>query len=74
MAQDCNKNTWQYDIQTLLLQGILELAFFGDLFYKFKGVVGKLIIVIISISYKTGYNMDIMQQSAYLVINQIIYS
>ena len=64
------------DYKTLLHQGLSEPEFYGDLVYKFKKIVGradfsdqfKNIIV----RYKRiGYNINIMQQSAYLVFNPI---
>ena len=57
-------------------RGLSELEFYGDLIYKFKKIVGradfsdqfKNIIV----RYKrTGYNINIMRQSACLVFNPI---
>ena len=63
-------------LKILLQQGISEPVFYGDLVYKFKKIVGKP-----SFSYqfkkivnrykRVGYNMDIMQKSACLVINAI---
>ena len=63
-------------LKTLLHQGLSEPEFYGDLVYKFKKIVGradfsdqfKKIIV----RYKRiGYNINIMRQSACLVINPI---
>ena len=63
-------------LKTLLHQGLSEPEFYGDLIYKFKKNVGradfsdqfKKIIV----RYKRiGYNINIMRQSACLVVNPI---
>ena len=63
-------------LKTLLHQGLSEPEFYGDLVYKFKKIVGradfsdqfKKIIV----RYKRiGYNINIMRQSACLVLNPI---
>ena len=67
-------------LKTLLQQGILEPIFHGDLVYKFKGIVGKHNFSDqfknISKHYiKVGYNLDVMRQSACLVLNPItVYS
>ena len=68
------------EIKTLLQQGISEPIFYGDLVYKFKRIVGKRIFSdqfkkIIKRYKKVGYNLDIMRQSACLVVNPIkVYS
>ena len=72
----------KYNIRskTLLQQGISESIFYGDLVYKFKRIVGKPYFSdqfkkIIKRYKKVGYNLDIMRQSAYLVVNPItVYS
>ena len=72
----------KYNIRskTLLQQGISEPIFYGDLVYKFKRIVGKpnfsdQFKKIIKRHKKVGYNLDIMRQSAYLVVNPItVYS
>ena len=60
-------------LKTLLHQGLSKLEFFGDLVYKFKKIVGrtdfsdqfkKLLLVTKCI----GYNINIMRQSACLVL------
>ena len=76
-------------IRVLLQRGISESLFYGDLVYKFKRIVGKpslsdqfkKIIGKPSLSdqfknyKKVGYNMDIMRQSACLVVNpNTVYS
>ena len=67
-------------LKTLLQQGISEPIFYGDLVYKFKRIVGK---PNFSDQFKkkvkrfirVGYNLDIMRQSACLVLNPImVYS
>ena len=65
---------------TLLQQGISDPVFYGDLVYRFKRVVGKPSFndqfkKIIKRYKRVGYNMDIMRQSACLVVNPItVYS
>ena len=67
-------------LKTLLQQGISGPIFYGDLVYKFKRIVGK---PNFSVQFKkilkryimVGYNLDIMRQSACLVLNPItVYS
>ena len=61
-------------------QGITEPIFYGDLVYKFKGIVGKAYFCdqfkkIVKRYIRVGYNLDIMRQSACLVLNPItVYS
>ena len=40
----------KYDVRlkTLLLQGLSEAEFYGDLVYKFRKIIGKMIFLIIS--------------------------
>ena len=60
--------------------GISEPIFYGDLVYKFKRIVGKPYFSdqfkkIVKRYIRVGYNLDIMQQSACLVLNPItVYS
>ena len=69
-------------LKTLLQQGISEPIFYGDLVYKFKfkQIVGKPTFSdqfkkIVKRYYRVGYNLDIMRQSACLVLNPItVYS
>ena len=67
-------------LKTLLQQGISEPIFYGDLVYKFKRIVGKpnfsdLFKKIVKRYIRVGYNLDIMRQSACLVLNPItVYS
>ena len=57
-------------------QGISEPIFYGDLVYKFKRIVGKpnfrdQFKKIVKRYIRVGYNLDIMRQSACLVLNPI---
>ena len=67
-------------LKTLLQQGISEPIFYGDLVYKFKRIVGKpnfsdQFKKIVKRYIRDGYNLDIMRQSACLVLNPIrVYS
>ena len=67
-------------LKTLLQQGISEPIFYGDLVYKFKRIVGKpnfgdQFKKIVKRYIRVGYNLDIMRQSACLVLNPItVYS
>ena len=66
-------NIW---IKTLLQQSISEPIFHGDLSYKFKRIVGKPNFSdhfkkIVKRYIRVGYNLDIMRQSACLVLNPI---
>ena len=67
-------------LKTLLQQGISEPIFYGDLVYKFKCIVGKpnfsdQFKKIVKRYIRVGYNLDIMRQSACLVLNPItVYS
>ena len=63
-----------------LKTGISEPIFYGDLVYKFKRIVGKpnfsdQFKKIVKRYIRVGYNLDIMRQSACLVVNPItVYS
>ena len=67
-------------LKTLLQQGISEPIFYGDLVYKFKRIVGNpnfsdQFKKIVKRYMRVGYNLDIMRQSACLVLNPItVYS
>ena len=67
-------------LKSLLQQGISESIFYGVLVYKFKRIVGDLIYSdqlkkIIKRYTKVGYNLDVMLQSACLVLYPItVYS
>ena len=63
-------------LKTLLLQDLSEPEFYGDLVYKFRKIIGKngfpyhfkKIIVRYE---KIGYNIDVLRQTACLVVNPI---
>ena len=67
-------------LKTLLQQGISEPIFYSYLAYKFKRIVGKpnfsdQFKKIAQRYIRVGYNLDIMRQSACLVLNPImVYS
>ena len=66
-------------LKTLLQQGISVPIFYGDLVYKFKRIVGKpnfsyQIKKIVNWYIRVGYNLDVMWQSACLVLNPITVS
>ena len=60
--------------KTLLLQGLSEPEFYGDLVYKFRKIIGKNDFSHhfkkISVRYKKiCYNIDVLRQTACLVVN-----
>ena len=64
-------------LKTLLQQGISEPEFYGDLVYRFRKLVGKYNFSeqfrkLINRYKRIDYNLDIMRQTACLVINPII--
>ena len=67
-------------LKTLLQKGITEPIFYGDLVYKFKRIVRKSNLSyqfknIVKRYIRAGYNLDIIRQSACLVLNPItVYS
>ena len=67
-------------LKTLLQQGISEPMFYGDLVYKFERIVGKSncsdqFKKIVKRYIGVRYNLDIMRQSACLILNPItVYS
>ena len=67
-------------LKTFLQQGISELIFYGNLVYKLKQIVGKpnfrdQFKKVIKGYKKVGYNLGVMRQSLYLVLNPImVYS
>ena len=67
-------------LKTLLQQGISEPLCYGDLVYEIKRIVGKPYFSdqfkkIVKRYIRVGYNLDIMRQSACLVLNPItVYS
>ena len=63
-------------LKTLLLQGLSEPEFYGDLLYKFRKIIGKNDFIYhfkkIIVRYKNiGYNIYILRQTACLVVNPI---
>ena len=67
---------FQVELKSLLRQGLLEPDFYGDLVYKLKKIVGSnnfsaQFIKIISHYKKIGYNINVLQQTACLVVNPI---
>ena len=63
-------------LKTLLLQGLSEPEFYGDLVYKFRKIIGKNDFPYhfqkIIVRYKKiGYNINVMRQTACLVVNHI---
>ena len=66
----------QHFIRALENIGLSEPEFYGDLVYKFKKIVGSnnfsaKLIKIISHDKKIGYNINVLQQTACLVVNPI---
>ena len=63
-------------LKTLLLQGLSEPEFYGDLVYTFRKIIGKHELPYhfkkIIVRYKNiGYHIDILRQTACLVVNPI---
>ena len=63
-------------LKTLLLQGLSEPEFYGDLVYKFKKIISKYDFSYhfkkIIVRYKKiGYNIDVFRQTACFVVNPI---
>ena len=63
-------------LETLLLQGLSEPEFYGDMVYKFRKIIGKYDFPYhfkkIIVRYKKiGYNIDVVRQTACLVVNPI---
>ena len=68
---------YSVSLKTLLQQGISEHEFYGDLVYRFRMVVGKSNFSeqfrkLINRYKRIGYSLDIMRQTACLVVNPII--
>ena len=68
---------FQVGLKSLLCQGLLEPDFYGDLVYNLKKIVGSnnfsaQFIKIISRYKKIGYNINVLQQTACLVVNPIM--
>ena len=67
---------FQVGLKSLFRQGLSEPDFYGDLVYKLKKIVGSnnfsaQFIKIISHYKKIGYNINVLQQTACLVVNPI---
>ena len=67
---------FQVGLKSLLRQGLSEPDFYDDLVYKLKKIVGSnnfsaRFIKIISRYKKIGYNINVLQQTACLVVNPI---
>ena len=63
-------------LKTLLPEGLSESAFYGDLVYKFRKIIAKNNFLFhfkkIIVRYKKiGYNVDVLRQTACLVVNPI---
>ena len=63
-------------LKRLLLKGLSQPEFYGDLVYKFRKMIGKndfpYLFKKIIVRYKTiGYNIDVLRQTACLVVNPI---
>ena len=63
-------------LKTLLLEGLSESEFYGDLVDKFRKIIGKNDFPYhfkkINIRYKKiGYNIDVLRWTACLVVNQV---
>ena len=63
-------------LKTLLLQGLSEPEFYGDLVYKFRKIIGKYVFPYhfkkIIVRYKKiGYSIDVLRQTACFVVNPI---
>ena len=66
-------------LKTLLLQGLSEPKFFWDLVYKFKTIIGKndypYHFKKIIVRYKKiGYDIDVLRQTACLVVYPIKFN
>ena len=70
---------FQVGLKSLLRQGLSEPDFYGDLVYKLKKIVGSnnfsaQFIKIISHFKKIGFNINVLQHTACLVVNPITVS
>ena len=68
---------YSVSLKTFLQQSISEPAFYGDLVYRFRKIVGKSSFSeqfrkLINRYKRIGYSLDIMRQTACLVVNPII--
>ena len=67
---------FQVGLKSLLCQELSEPEFYGNLVYKLKKIVGShnfsaQFIKVISHYEKIGYNINVLQQTACLVVNPI---
>ena len=62
---------FQFGLKSLLRKGLSEPEFYGDLVYKLKKIVGSHYFSAQFIYKKIGYNIDVLQQPACLVVNLI---
>ena len=67
---------YNVELKTLLLQGLSEPEFYRDLVYKFRKIFSKNDIPYhftkIIVRYKKiGYNIDVLRQTACLVVNPV---
>ena len=65
---------YSVSLKTLLQQGISEPEFYGDLVYRFRKIVGKSnyseqFRKLINRYKRIGYSLDIMRQTACVVVN-----
>ena len=65
-------------LKTLLLEGLSQPEFYGDLVYKFRKIIGKNDFPYhfkkIIVRYKKiGYNIDVLRQTACWVVNPITF-
>ena len=70
------ESKYNVGLKTLLLQGLSEPELYGDLLYKFRKIIGKNVFSYhfkkIIVRYKKiGYNIDVLRQTAYLVVNPV---
>ena len=68
---------YSVSLKTLLQQGISKPEFYGDLVYRFRKIVGKSnfseqFIKLINRYKRIGFSLDIMRQTACVVVNPII--
>ena len=68
---------YSVSLKTLLQQGIAEPESYGDLVYRLRKIVGKSTFseqfrILINRYKRIGYSLDIMRQTACLVVNPII--
>ena len=68
---------YSVSLKTFHQQGLLEPEFYSDFVYRFRKIVGKSNFLdqfrkLINHYKRTGYSLDIMRQTACLVVNPII--